>query len=399
MLNQKAIQKYLSTYSEPETQHAASCINRAINTAYEYVLVIPAFKESHDFLTRLPNNAERKYLLILVINQPENTAVNPLNKILFSFIKNNYSQAAQNNNCYLFTNKTCDVLVVDRFTEPHQIPEKQGVGLARKIGADIACQLIQQNKIKHPWIFSSDADAYLPNDYFSVITQLEENTCAIHYAFKHVRNGKDECSANQKIYEQYMDQYYQGLLEAGSHYAYPSLGSCIAFTYEAYAQVRGFPKRAAGEDFYLLNKLRKIGKVQVLTEPLILIEERLSDRVPFGTGPALEKINQLKNPETDFTFYKQSSFTYLKCVLEISEQLNLSSENKAHQLVDSYAEKYELNAGIIHHVLDDLAFPANFEKLKHNSCSDEQLQYQLFCWFDAFKTLKFIHIVEKLTTD
>ena len=62
-----------------------------------------------------------------------------------------------------------------------------------------------------------------------------------------------------------------GLGFAGSPYAYHSVGSTLAVRAEAYAIVRGVPKRAAGEDFYLLDKLAKVTPIRVLTgEPVAI---------------------------------------------------------------------------------------------------------------------------------
>ena len=87
-----------------------------------------------------------------------------------------------------------------------------------------------------------------------------------------------------------MQFYVQALAVNGSAYAYPTLGSTISVHAQSYARVRGYPKRNAGEDFYLLNKLNKLHPVQVLQQPVIEVQARLSSRVTFGTGPALQKI-------------------------------------------------------------------------------------------------------------
>lgn len=53
------------------------------------------------------------------------------------------------------------VLWVDRaIHQPFQ--SKQGVGLARKIGCDLLCRFHSENKLLSPWLFTTDADATLP---------------------------------------------------------------------------------------------------------------------------------------------------------------------------------------------------------------------------------------------
>ena len=45
----------------------------------------------------------------------------------------------------------------------------------------------------------------------------------------------------------------------------------------------GFPRRNATEDFYILNKLAKVGSIARLAGTPVILEGRLSDRVPIGT--------------------------------------------------------------------------------------------------------------------
>ena len=51
--------------------------------------------------------------------------------------------------------RNVDVAIVDRVNTP--VPRRAGVGLARKIGADIALRLIVERRIEVPVIFSTDA--------------------------------------------------------------------------------------------------------------------------------------------------------------------------------------------------------------------------------------------------
>ena len=56
--------------------------------------------------------------------------------------------------------------------------------------------------------------------------------------------------------------YVAGMKYARSHLThFHTIGSTMAVRASYYAKVRGFPKREAGEDFYLLNKLAKVGTV------------------------------------------------------------------------------------------------------------------------------------------
>ena len=69
-----------------------------------------------------------------------------------------------------------------------------------------------------------------------------------------------------RLYEYSLRYYVAGLTYAQSPYAFHTIGSTMAVNAEHYASVRGFPRREAGEDFYLLNKLAKVGSVHTLEE-------------------------------------------------------------------------------------------------------------------------------------
>ncbi len=86
-------------------------------------------------------------LLILVINAPQNAAPEALQRT-----QDLYNQITAAGYAY--------VIVVDRVSAPWRLNPKQGVGLARKIGTDLALALIEQGRIHSPWILQTDADVY-----------------------------------------------------------------------------------------------------------------------------------------------------------------------------------------------------------------------------------------------
>jgi hypothetical protein len=57
----------------------------------------------------------------------------------------------------------------------------------------------------------------------------------------------------------------------------------------AYRAIGGMTPKLSGEDFYFLQKLRKYGQVLLWNDEIVYPEARFSDRVFFGTGPAMIK--------------------------------------------------------------------------------------------------------------
>jgi len=275
------------------------------------------------------------------------------------------------------------ILVVDNFNHSYSIKNHQGVGLARKIGADIACTLIDQGIITSPWICSTDADAYLPDNYFSVLENIPEKQAAATYNFSHIEN-QDALSKATQRYEQALRYYVCGLKWAGSAYAFHTIGSTLAFRYDYYALVRGFPKRAAGEDFYLLNKLAKLGSIWTITDATILIEPRLSDRVPFGTGPAVSAILQL--PEiNNYHYYDPQLFVELKHCLNAMGRL--WEEKK------DFASWFDNLSKPVQFALVQLKFNKLTAHILKQVSDKQQCDRHVEQWFDGFRTLKFIHIL------
>lgn len=401
----KVIKKYLTNYSEPEV---SLLIHFPPDQHYNYCLVIPAYQESVDFITQFFNSrlSQQNVLLIVVVNQPDNALDSKAQFTLFEEAKALGQSVNVNSKCnssietlvhVSMPNTPSDLLLVNRFNTP--IPEKKGVGLARKIGCDIACALIEDKIITSSFIASSDADARLPDNYFGKQTELHNNKNIKYsvacYSFKHVKTSSfnnthpysDELTVFQATsqYEDALRYYVAGLSYANSSYAFFTIGSILLFDATAYASVRGFPQKSAGEDFYLLNKLAKVGSVYTFTDSTIELTARLSNRVPFGTGPAVKKIIDLHNENKVYCYYNPAVFVELK-------QLNLHVTTLANHLA-----QIDLWLNLLSAQCQEALILIGFKRFiqQHQNDTQEQFNKQWLVWFDAFKTLKFIHALRE----
>lgn len=375
----KHIAKYLQHYTEEEVNH---CTYWPSEIVLQHVVVIPAYKETIAFIQRycLSKLAQQSSLLICVINQPNTDLEQKPQDLLY--------QNAQSLGCIYWRhanlclvkihNSNSFLLLVDRFSQG--INKDQGVGLARKIGADIACKLISECKINTRFIASTDADACLPDEYFSKIEHLNKRVKAAHFNFSH-RCDDDVVHGANFQYEQALRYFVQGLNFAQSRYAYFSIGSLWVYDVDAYAMVRGFPKRSAGEDFYILNKLAKLGDMAFIPDSTITLEARTSDRVPFGTGPTVQHILELSRSQAAYCYYNPTCFVLLKQCLEAIESV--------YSYKDNYEQWLLALPSKIGVALTDIKLHEFIQH--HKSQKQTQFNKQLFNWFDAFKTLKFIH--------
>jgi hypothetical protein len=169
-----------------------------------------------------------------------------------------------------------DILLLDRTSEGRRLGRKQGVGIARHLGGGILCGLVSDGHLSCPWIWSTDADARFGPDYLDPLPP-EAGTCVLPYAHR-------PASEALQIYELGLRHYALGLASAGSPYAFPTIGSTIAIRADIYQGTGGFPDRMAGEDFYLLNKAAKVAPLHYADRSPVVLVDRPSDRVPFGTG-------------------------------------------------------------------------------------------------------------------
>ncbi|MFT6102288.1 MAG: hypothetical protein ACJATV_000401 [Granulosicoccus sp.] len=427
-----ALTRYLSKYAEPEIAIALRINNDNNNTPYTHCLVIPAFNESSAFIQRITDTFTLpvRLLLITVINQPDNAEDTSNNKNLWDELRGKLRGKLRNelsgshlsdssinsNHPYLFININphIDCLAIDRFTK--KIPRKQGVGLARKIGGDIACQLALDKKLANHWVHYSDADTYLPPDYFDATDNLQHETInnlntqdaqnfysAVIYPYKHTPSGNSLVDQATLQYEASLYYYVNNLRRAGSPYAYHTLGSCIATNIYQYSQARGFPKRSGGEDFYLLNKLSKLGAICSLNAPTLSIESRASQRVPFGTGPAVEKImaaltvpNKEKNNSTPLPKridYHPQCFIELAALLDNFTHLYGYKKSADEKGFLHYTDWLSTLSQPLQEALNTLHIGTLFAHIDKQINSADQCMQHCRYWLDGFRTLKLIHLL------
>jgi len=384
--HKKTCQQYLTKYSQ-----AIDLITFPGSCCWDHVLIIPVCGESPEFLSQVcVNQMHASVLIIVILNRPSNHEKSEQwklqNQKILTYFTQEYPQQIPiyKEHVLYRCGKLPDVLLLDFNDAPFE--SKKGVGLARKIAADTALSLWYKGVITQPWIFSTDADVVLPQGYFQSVSQITHGCSALSLNFKHYSNQIDAL-ALQSQYD-FKLRYYQASLKfMGVNYDYIPLGSTLVIHVIAYAQVRGFPCRSGGEDFYILNKLAKVGRIEQPDAPVVNIKIRFSDRVPFGTGPAVTQLQQQAKQGEAVCYYHPRVFHILKAWR--TSLLGFYS----HKSVPD--DSYGLNGfWSIDSVLE-----------KGIKQINSQLRWQQFIheWFDAFKILKSVHFLrnefKSLTAD
>ncbi len=187
-----------------------------------------------------------------------------------------------------------------------------GVGMARKVLMDQISQEGENDDI----ILSMDADTTFPDDYLESVRRVFAwfpMAMALSNPYYHELSGEEALDRAMLRYEIYMRYYVINMWRIGSPYSYTALGSAIALPIWAYRKVGGMTAKKSGEDFYFLQKLRKSGWICNHNERQVHPATRYSDRVFFGTGPALIKGSQGlwdSYPIYDYTLFDQVAATY-----------------------------------------------------------------------------------------
>jgi hypothetical protein len=302
-----AIDKYLSRYAEDEHRIAAQ-----MSHGFRQVLVVPACGEDAGFLHGLSPCSEGDALCIVVVNASEDAPaqIHVQNQALLAALPPR-TPLSSDPPAWLTEQGGSTLLIVDRASPGRRLPRRQGVGLARRIGFDLALALGRRGLIGARFIASTDADAHLPADYFAALDAAPADAAALCFPFVHVPSGDAALDRATELYELGLHYYVEGLRHARSPYAFHTLGSALAIDAEAYARVRGFPRRLAGEDFHLLDKVAKVGRVVTAASEPIRIRARRSERVPFGTGPGVARIEAELAAGIAPRFYHPQSFELL----------------------------------------------------------------------------------------
>ncbi|MFO7813759.1 MAG: hypothetical protein R6V21_12380 [Pelovirga sp.] len=336
------------------------------------VIVIPALAEAKTLPATLQSLASNdpellnRTLVVVVVNQQPDAAITLRqdNNITLSWLKSQSYPPLQ-------------LAWIDAASPGLELPTGQGVGLARKIGFDAALQRLNWNN--EPFLVSLDADTLVDQFY---LTALFRHFATVQPSgtvlpFRHQAGADSGEEEAIRAYELYLRSYRFGLQQAGSPYAYHSIGSAFACRAQGYIAAGGMNRRLAGEDFYFLQQLSKISGVVPLQGTVVYPASRCSARVPFGTGLIVAQHQRGEIPA--YRFIEAQAFALLqKWLLLVAAQpddsgdgLLRGAQQISPELADFLMERHFLNVWVL---------------LQRNHASSEQRLRAFHHWFDALRT-------------
>jgi hypothetical protein len=229
-----------------------------------------------------------------------------------------------------------------------------------------------------------DADCIVSQNYIEEIINNfnKKSISAAHVNFAHPVSGNDNEKAAIICYEIFLRHYVWSLKLVGSPYGFFSIGSTMFCDSESYIKVQGMNKRKAAEDFYFMEKLAKITKIETIPNALVFPSGRGSRRVPFGTGQRVNRF--LEGTHEEHTLYSPKSFSVLK------EWLEFFMGEQTLPAKEYLAEAKKINEGLFK-FFEINFFERNWNKILSGSQSIKQINKQKIIWFDGFRTLKLIH--------
>lgn len=357
--------------------------------ANTHAVVIPVYDENDHIAATLASvKAALQYTpepvkILLVINEPVNAAADAQanDRELLKSLR-------QNDGKYDGGLAVGSELFFIDLTDKDIAKKFRTVGNARKAGFDgvIAANDGKMTEIS-PLFFSLDADTLIAADYFEkAVSWAKANPAAAGavFHFEHRFESPDPAvNLGAMQYEIYLRDYAWKVRETKSPYAFWTIGSAFMCRMADYVKAGGMRRNAAGEDFYFLQALSKIGMVGVVPDTTVYPSGRISARVPFGTGPAIQQVLDGKAVK----LYNQKCFDILKEFFARTSAADaVTLQKNIQELMPQYVEEYLITQDFLN----------IWAKIVQNTPQKKaSLLKALHTYCDGFFILKFCHYLEE----
>ena len=265
--------------------------------------------------------------------------------------------------------------------EFNELPDRHaGVGLARKIGMDVAVERFCKSQNANGLIASLDSDCVVSKDYLASIAKFfaENPECpagTIYFEHRVTGLSEDQQKAVQR-YELFLRYYVQGLIDARYPAAFHTVGSCFAVRMHSYASRGGMSRRTAAEDFYFLHKLRVLGPIDTIPSCCVYPQGRLSSRTPFGTGQGVQKMLS-----GSVNVYPPDVFKLIQRV--VGDVQHLRQLDPVDLCWPAVLQSY----------FDQQTVRSDLTRLRNTTASQGSFSKRFFQWFDGLRVLQLVHYV------
>jgi len=360
-------------------------ITKNPSSKLKYCIVIPCYNEPTlmDTVKSIKNGIPISHdtEIIVVVNSPEGADNKSIrqNEITIDQIKKWQLENNTQNLSLYYLNKS---------ETPYKLA---GAGLARKTGMDEAINRFRMVKNPDGVIISLDADTICSKNYLWQIDQFytqypNANGCSINFEHQLSDIGDNKLREAIAQYELYLRYYVESLRMTGFPFSFHTVGSCFTVKANAYCKQGGMNTRQAGEDFYFLQKLFYLENYYELNSAFVYPSARISDRVVFGTGPAIQKIYWNGEP---LNVYCLDSFLIFKDFFEIVIGYYYNPKNCLIQ-IENLPKVFRV-------YINNFKTKDKLEEIKRNVNSPENFTKRFFRTFNNFfvvKGLNYMHLHE-----
>jgi len=332
------------------------------------IVGIPAYRERRWLpatLAALAAQSDLDFELWVCVNQPREALADPAAREAVEDNRDTLAWLARRQNEFPFRLRVLDA------TGERAPPRRQaGVGWARRFLFEQALA----DRAAPPLCVSLDADTRLDANYLAAVREAFArwpSAIALAAPYRHPLPADRAEALRMLRYELYLRCYQLNLWRIGSPYAFLPLGSALAFDGRHWRVSGGFPPRQAGEDFYFLQRLRKLGPVIRWIGSRVYPSARASDRAPFGTGAWMRQ-ERSDRAEAAYPFYAPALFDSIGAAFARWPALFRGS-------VDLPIQDF----------LDDrLGGAAPFERMRRNFPDEARFVRACHERFDALRTLQ-----------
>lgn len=278
-------------------------------------------------------------------------------------------------------------LILHPFYVPGVPDRFAGAGMARKIGMDEAVRRFNTLNRSEGVIVGLDADCLVSRNYFTRIEAFFSGDKNCFGATINFRHRFDEMPDERqklgiRLYEDYLHYYKKSLDFTGFPNSIYTIGSAFAVRADAYVKQGGMNRRKAGEDFYFLHKLTKLGRIREIADAFVFPSGRVSNRVPFGTGASMTK--WMDGTEDLTLTYNFAAFAALKKFFDRVDKFYRTTPDNYQNLTADLPEA-------IQEYLKAINFAEKLNEINKNSSTSESFRKRFFQYFDAFVILRFLN--------
>lgn len=340
------------------------------------IVVIPVFNETNllDALNSLTESTLPPVPteVLIIINRPEGceSQITAQNNLTFQEV-----------NEWISSNSKAGLIF---YVTQLILPKKYaGVGLARKAGMDEATRRFEELRNELGIIVCYDADCTCDINYLSEIYEAfsQNKLKGASIYFEHKVEHLTEIETEGILqYELHLRYYVNGLRKAGYPYAFHAIGSSMAVRVDIYKKAGGMNKRKAGEDFHFLHKVIPYEKYEEINSTSVFPSARISNRVPFGTGKAMN--DWIKQHKSNFYTYHPQIFKEIGELLkQVPAFYKNSKTNNVSQKCTPAIQAY-LQIENFNDILIDI---------NRQSTSLTTFLHRWFAWFNGLRALHLVH--------